>query len=332
MRSAEKHHWKLYGRCRGITFLNWYLSDNVETVCRVAQLVSYLSELDPTCSCQIKIQGRTLRVKSVSKSKCVGHIDPESGGPCESEDGSTGDRNSPHSQSESEIPSLCGNTDKENPCTLLGLHACADLSPIIIKVFRDCSQASSLVLLSCCYHKMSIQPKAADGPVNDDQQLATKANSDLEENAECSIHETGPVSKATGGIMSVDQESMPKSRDDVEEDAECSTKKDPTQNEGFVSEGNDFVNFPMSQSLQEIFRQNNFHISVFGLRLGAQESGLKWRTETLEDHEYHMRNVAYRGVLEAACVEGMTHVTKVCFPICTNFHLIIRKIWISVSF
>lgn len=303
MRSAEKHHWKLYGRCRGITFLNWHLSDDVETVCRVGQLVSYLAELDPTCSCQTKPQGRTRRMKGATKSESMDNLDEgESVGVCEGEAANTEDRNSPHSQGVSESPSFCGNKDPESPCTLLGLHACADLSPIAIKVFKDCSQASSLILLSCCYHKMSVHPKAADRPVNDVQEGTPKSSDDLEEDAERFSHKMSAGPTATDRPVNADEVLTPMNSDDKEEN-EHSTKRDPTQNEGFVSEGKDFVNFPMSQSLQEIFIRNNFHMSVFGLRLGAQESGQKWRTETLEDHEYHMRNVAYRGILEAACVE-----------------------------
>lgn len=305
MRSAEKHHWKLYGRCRGITFINWHLSDNVETVCRVGHLISYLSELDPTCSCQAKSQGRTLRVKGASKSKSVDNIDrDESEVVCEGTAANAETKNLPHIQGESEILSLCGNKDPDNPCTLLGLHACADLSPIVIKVFRDCSQASSLVLLSCCYHKMSVHPKAAE--VNEDQELTPATSGDLVKNAECTCHKMSTNPEATYRPIYDDQESTPKSRDDPEEDGEHSIEGDPVNNEeGFTPEPNGFVNFPMSQSLQEIFRRNNFHMSVFGLRLGAQESGKKWRTQTHEDHEYHTRNVAYRAVLEATCVGGM---------------------------
>lgn len=303
MRSAEKHHWKLYGRCRGITFLNWHLSDDMETVCRVGQLISYIGELDPTCSCQTKRHGRTRRVKGATKSESTDNLDERESAVCEDEAVDTEERNSPHSQGEIESPSLYGNKDLESPCTLLGLHACADLSPIAIKVFKDCSQASSLILLSCCYHKMSYHQKAADRPVNAVQKVTPKSRDDQEEDAECFSHKMSADPTGTYRPVNADQV-LSLMRSDNKNVKEHPTKRDPIQNEDFVSEGKDFVNFPMSQSLQEIFIHNNFHMSVFGLRLGAQESGQKWRTETLRDHEYHMRNVAYRGILEAACVES----------------------------
>ncbi|MPC64206.1 hypothetical protein E2C01_058317 [Portunus trituberculatus] len=259
MRSAEKHHWKLYGRCRGITFLNWYLSDNTETLCRAEQLVSYLTELDTTCSCQANPRQGTSSTKDATKTVSSSNIDE-----IES-------KSSPDSFTDNENSVGNGSVCSENRCVLLGLHACADLSPIIIKVFRDCVQASSLVLLSCCYHKMSLDPKAADELDSDKQESLSKDSDDTKRHA-------------VEGV--------------------------PPQNEETIPGKSDFMNFPMSQSLQEIFKQNNFHMSVFGLRLGAQKSGQNWCTETLEDHEYHSRNVAYRGILEAACVEGTVCFTK----------------------
>lgn len=297
-------------------FLNWHLSDNVETVCRVGQLVSYLTELDLSCSCQTDTQGRTQRNIGPSKNKYLDSIERgETEGVCQGAASNTEERNSPPSQSESEIDSLCASTYSKNPCTLLGLHACADLSPIIIKVFKDCSQASSLVLLSCCYHKMSVYPKAVDMSLKDDQEV-TPENSDARVEEEWSHHSISCRSKATDKLMNSDQESAPKSISN-QEDGEFSIKEGFTKNESFVCDGNNFVNFPMSQSLQEVFRRNNFHMSVFGLRLGAQESGQKWKTETREEHEYHMRNVAYRGVLEAACVKGMMFLA-VCEAMCMH--------------
>lgn len=279
MRSAEKHHWKLYGQCRGITFLNWHLSDSMETLSRAEQLVSYLTELDTACSCQTSTRSKTICAKDASKTDSSSNTDErESTVVCEDCISLNSEcRDSPHSLSDSESNVADGNICPKNTCTLLGLHACADLSPIIIKVFRDCVEASSLVLLSCCYHKMNLRPKTSDKPVSDDE-----------------------------------QESLPKSSDNSKI-PECSTDGDLSQKrEEMIPEESDFLNFPMSQSLQKVFRQNKFQMSVYGLRLGAQKSGQDWRTETLEDHEYHMRNVAYRGILEAACVEGIVHSAKMC--------------------
>ena len=277
MTSAEKHHWKLYGRCRGINFLNWHLSDSIETLCRAEHLISYLTELDASCSCQTSAKNRTFTAKDSNKIDSSNNTDGRES-PVECEESTSLNiecRDSTHSLSDSDSAGD-SNVCPENTCLLLGLHACADLSPIIIKVFRDCVQASSLVLLSCCYHKMSLRPKAADKPVSDEQESPSGSSANLEMHTECSIDEVPPQDE-----------------------------------EKIISEESDFLNFPMSQTLQEIFRQNHFQMSVFGLRLGAQKSGQNWCTETEEDHEYHMRNVAYRGILEAACVEGSVQTCAV---------------------
>jgi len=42
----------------------------------------------------------------------------------------------------------------EKSC-LVGLHCCGDLTPQLLKMFTEIDQFSSLMLVSCCYHKMS---------------------------------------------------------------------------------------------------------------------------------------------------------------------------------
>lgn len=42
--------------------------------------------------------------------------------------------------------------------TIAGLHACADLSANILKIFNNLSIACGLVVMPCCYHKMSETP------------------------------------------------------------------------------------------------------------------------------------------------------------------------------
>ncbi|XP_023346604.1 methyltransferase-like protein 25 [Eurytemora carolleeae] len=42
----------------------------------------------------------------------------------------------------------------EIPVSLVGLHACGDLTPDLIKQFLKIKHIRNLVLVSCCYHKM----------------------------------------------------------------------------------------------------------------------------------------------------------------------------------
>lgn len=38
---------------------------------------------------------------------------------------------------------------------LLSLHSCGDLSPIMLKIFAQNSEVSSILMMPCCYHKMT---------------------------------------------------------------------------------------------------------------------------------------------------------------------------------
>lgn len=40
---------------------------------------------------------------------------------------------------------------------LMSLHACGDLSPIILELFRKWDRAKTLVNVACCYHKMTLE-------------------------------------------------------------------------------------------------------------------------------------------------------------------------------
>ena len=38
---------------------------------------------------------------------------------------------------------------------IIGLHACGDLTAILMKIFADCKQAKLLCIVGCCYEKLS---------------------------------------------------------------------------------------------------------------------------------------------------------------------------------
>lgn len=40
------------------------------------------------------------------------------------------------------------------PLCMIGLHSCGDLSPIMMKLFMNIRHFRSLLLVSCCYHRM----------------------------------------------------------------------------------------------------------------------------------------------------------------------------------
>ncbi|KAF7379047.1 hypothetical protein HZH66_015281 [Vespula vulgaris] len=64
---------------------------------------------------------------------------------------------------ESLVFSEFGNID--NLC-FIGLHACGDLSVYVSKIFCDMKNAQLLILISCCYHKLSISKNEKEIPNN----------------------------------------------------------------------------------------------------------------------------------------------------------------------
>ncbi|KAK2718141.1 hypothetical protein QYM36_005447 [Artemia franciscana] len=44
--------------------------------------------------------------------------------------------------------------EPSTPLCLLGLHACGDLSPTMLKIFDGCASAEACIVVSCCYHRM----------------------------------------------------------------------------------------------------------------------------------------------------------------------------------
>lgn len=269
VRSANARQKELLGNCSGIKHVNWTLADDKMTLQKAKEVISELVQVDPVCTCQFRNQAL---VTDDMSEKPVLILD-----------------------SKSEINSLATrNENKEVVCTdvfhlkmsaiLLGLHACADLSPIMIKMFKECSQVSSLILLSCCYHKMQL----------------------ISGNMKKLIGYTNP----TGSC-----ENLGHNMSGNCEDLEGSKFIENQFKELYIQElektcdiaGERFMNFPMSKTLKNLLQQSNVHMTTFGLRLAAQESGLRWVRQTDDDHENHKKNVAYRALLEAFCAkEGYT--------------------------
>lgn len=55
--------------------------------------------------------------------------------------------------------------DESSSLCLIGLHSCGDLSPVMMKLFLNIPRFRSLLLVSCCYHRMQL---VADDPTKDD--------------------------------------------------------------------------------------------------------------------------------------------------------------------
>lgn len=259
--TANTRQQELLGKCSGIRYLNWTLADDKVTLRKAKEVISELIQLDPVCTCQLR--------NDVSK-KPVFIINGES----EIDTLATGN------DYKEEV--VC--TDVSHPkmsAILLGLHACADLSPIMMKIFKDSSQLSSLILLSCCYHKMQL--------INGNMK---KHNDDINPTGNSEILRCNVCGDCEGLEGSEDNENQLKELYSGEFEKICDT------------DGENFKNFPMSKTLEKILQHSDVHMTAFGLRLAAQESGLRWIRQTDDDHENHKKNVVYRALLEAFCARG----------------------------
>lgn len=48
------------------------------------------------------------------------------------------------------------------PLCMIGLHSCGDLSPVMMKLFLNSHRFQSLLLVSCCYHRMEWSKTSQD--------------------------------------------------------------------------------------------------------------------------------------------------------------------------
>ncbi|CAH1788871.1 unnamed protein product [Owenia fusiformis] len=61
------------------------------------------------------------------------------------------------------------------------------------------------------------------------------------------------------------------------------------------------VNFPISKTVSETIRTSkvpDWSLTRFAMRLAAQETKARWQHQSAEEHDLHMKHVAYRGLVE----------------------------------
>ena len=65
----------------------------------------------------------------------------------------------------------------------------------------------------------------------------------------------------------------------------------------------------MSETLQQAYKDylevhGSWRMNTFALRLAAQETRARWKGQTEADHEFHLKHVAYRGLLQVFLESG----------------------------
>ncbi|XP_066968542.1 probable methyltransferase-like protein 25 isoform X2 [Macrobrachium rosenbergii] len=272
VRDALDRQTMLTGTCEGIRHMKWLLKDDQATLDKALEIVQDLANYKALCTCSLNSE----RTQNITFKQDV-----------DTTDICTDEREIYSPEEELQELSKQSSIVSES-AMLIGLHSCADLSSVMIKIFKYCPKISSVVLFSCCYHKL-------------DNNKVAKISSE-KENVSCDKF------KKPEEVPALDNTQV--CVDSVEESIESSFSNGANTkeiNERDLLSTVSYKNFPMSNNLKQIMEDNKFHLSIYGLRLAAQESGVRWLRHTEKDHEIHERNVVYRALLEVFCQkEGIT--------------------------
>lgn len=174
---------------------------------------------------------------------------------------------------------------KEKIC-LIGLHACADLSVSIMKIFTQFENARLLILLSCCYHKLSM----------------TEVNNTMEEDSakENEKEEEKIEENEVGEKLEQENEERTNQKEEIEKQIEEEEKEF-------------FPLFPLSMTLKNAIQSSNLNCNFMRrtfLRLACQEPAERWRGMSSKSHENHAFHVIARAVLQLYAVRNQLELKK----------------------
>jgi len=80
-----------------------------------------------------------------------------------------------------------------------------------------------------------------------------------------------------------------------------------------------FNNFPMSKCLEKILSTKaDFNMSVFGMRLACQQDLSTLLGKSKDEHDQHIRHVAYRAILQKFCVDRGLSIKKLKRKLAVN--------------
>lgn len=348
---ARARHVKLCGReCSALQFVTWQLRDNKETVQKAGSVVEQLAAgaLEGACGCQDSAKlSRSGRIVENIMATAPGKEVEESHACAASQKSCVDSRDfnniteSSYLSSSSLDPTAAKSS---GTVLLLGLHSCADLSPLMIRIFMCCSKISSLVLLSCCYHKMkTIKSTGAHEQTDedlfehitiDDEEMEEERGDEDEEATLASEPDDTRMSETSEGYESdVSYETLtpakpckthqknvpgpfatPRRRPEVAASSSGAPAphrgSTPRQRRSSPDSECLFQNFPLSRTLSVLMCRRGFSLSGYGLRLACQEPGLRWRDMSADEHRRHENAMLFRGVLDNVCSEGGVVLTK----------------------
>ena len=259
--AAKDKHQSLCGaQCRSLLYQQWELKEDVATVQKMGCFVRWISGQSwPPCQCPSK-GGTTVPGGPPIVPPHIRDTSQSNESTSQSNESTSQSNESTSQSNESTFQSNESTSQSNESITFLGLHACADLSPLIMRMFMCCQEVSAMVLVSCCYHKM----KCISSP---DEESAAPTEGE------------GESSGSSAG-----SEELP-SLSSLRPDG-CEAL---------------YRNFPLSQRLANEMCRRRFSLSVYGLRLAAQEPGVRWLGKSAEDHTKHQHAMLYRAVLREVC-------------------------------
>ncbi|KAF2348087.1 Methyltransferase domain [Trinorchestia longiramus] len=199
--------------------------------------------------------------------------------------------------------------------TLLGLHACADLSPTMIRIFMCCNKISSMILLSCCYHKL--KPAELEQTSQDSCSKASEDDaepdvmmtrlSDTSEGYESDVlDDFGKLnrSQALPKFVPIQRNSNPHHLNTGSHVHSRTRRRHSSASKCL------FKNFPLSRSGSLLMCQRGFSLSVYGLRLACQQPGSRWRRMRDIEHRTHENALLFRAVLDSVCANHGVDLVK----------------------
>lgn len=166
---------------------------------------------------------------------------------------------------------------------IMSLHACGDLSPIILELFASWPRAVQLVNVGCCYHKMESDE--------------LRKEKEKEEEASSSAHHSSSDSVSASVSPFSSQNSSSKNQFKPYPSGFCMERGEGEAKD----EGEDRVmrGFPLSRSVRNLIKSNRFNLSPFirFLELGTGSPRIFERMDEKE-MERRINKVEFRSILQ----------------------------------
>ena len=127
---------------------------------------------------------------------------------------------------------------------LVGLHTCGDLSPTLLRTFISCAEVKGIVLVGCCYMKLSVANKTTNNDEGHVDSMLPKSHPCSTSHTEHDLPNTNIVTPYSSGVSSrfPQPHHVTPDRDVVGSSSSC--------NAAIVDKSMELHGFPMSHFIQ----------------------------------------------------------------------------------